>query len=84
MKKCENVRDEMLKRSYEIELKIGANGKAFGSITKQEILVCLNKAGFKLDKKQIMDFEPIKNHGNYKIGLQLMKEVKFEINLIVK
>jgi len=84
IKRYEKIRDEMLKNNYEIVLKIGANGKAFGSITKQEILVCLSNAGFKLDKKQIMDFEPIKCHGNYKIGLQLMKEVKFEINLTVK
>ena len=84
VKKCEALRDEILKKDYEIILKIGANGKAFGSITKQEILVCLANAGFKLDKKQILDFEPIKTHGNYKIGLQLMKEVKFQINVTVK
>lgn len=84
VKKCEKIRDEMLKQTYEIALKLGANGKAFGSITKQEVMVCLNNKGYKVDKKQILDFEPIRTHGNYKIGVQLMKEVKFEIELIVK
>ena len=84
VKKCEKIRDEMMKKSYEITLKLGANGKAFGSITKQEVMVCLNNAGFKVDKKQIIDFEPIRCHGNYKIGIQLMKEVKFEVDLIIK
>jgi len=84
VKKCELLRDEMKKKVYEITLKIGANGKAFGSITKQEVMVCVNNAGFKVDKKQILDFEPIKTHGNYKIGIQLMKEVKFEIEVVVK
>lgn len=84
VKKCEAVRDEMVKKTFACELKIGANGKAFGSITKQEVMVCINKAGFKVEKKQILDFEPIRSHGEYEIGIQLMKEVKFKIKLIVK
>ena len=84
VKKCEQIRDEMKKVNFELTLKLGANGKAFGSITKQEVMVCLNNAGFKVDKKQILDFEPIRAHGSYTIGVQLMKEVKFEIQLTVK
>ena len=84
VKKCEKIRDDMLKTKFETTLKLGANGKAFGSITKQEIMVCLNNSGFKVDKKQIMDFEPIRAHGSYKIGIQLMKEVKFEVEVMVK
>ena len=84
VKRCEDVRDEMIKKPFVCELKIGANGKAFGSITKQEILVAINKAGFKVEKKQINDFEPIRSHGEYEIGIQLMKEVKFKVKVIVK
>lgn len=84
VKKCEQIRDEMVKKAFVCELKIGANGKAFGSITKQEVMVCINNVGFKVEKKQILDFEPIRSHGEYEIGIQLMKEVKFKIKLIVK
>ena len=84
VKRCECVRDEMVKKPFVCELKIGANGKAFGSITKQEILVAINKAGFKVEKRQIDDFEPIRGHGEYEIGIQLMKEVKFKVKVIVK
>ena len=84
VKRCEKIRDEMKARSFEMTLKIGANGKAFGSISKQEVMTCLNKAGFDVAKTQIKDFEPIKAVGNYIISIQLMKEVKFDINLIVK
>ena len=84
VKKCEKIRDEMLKHSFEITLKVGANGKAFGSITKQEIINCLEKYGFKVTKTQIKDFEPIRTLGKYTIGIQLLKEVKFDINVEIK
>lgn len=84
VKKCEKIRDDMQKHTFEITLKVGANGKAFGSITKQEIINCLEKNGYKVSKTQIKDFEPIRTLGKYTIGLQLMKEVKFDINVVVK
>lgn len=84
VKKCEKIRDDMQSKTFEITLKVGANGKAFGSITKQEIMVCLNKNGYNVSKTQIKDFEPIRSLGTYTIGLQLMKEVKFDIKVIVK
>lgn len=83
VKKCEAVRDEMKKQNFVISLKVGANGKAFGSITKQEIMTCLNNAGFDVKKTQIKDFDPIKSLGNYTINIELMKEVKFDINIKV-
>ena len=84
VKRCEQIRDEILKKDYVITLKLGANGKAFGSITKQEVMNCINAQGFNVDKKQIGDFEPIKSHGEYKINIALMKEVKFTITVVVK
>ena len=64
---------------YNFELKVGANGKAFGSITKQEILQALNADGIKIEKNQIKDFPSIKGVGQYKITLQLIKEVAVDI-----
>lgn len=84
VKKCEKIRDDMQKHTFEITLKVGANGKAFGSITKQEIMNCLEKYGYKVAKTQIKDFDPIRALGKYTIGIQLMKEVKFDINVVVK
>lgn len=84
VKRNEQLRDEILKHKYEITLKVGANGKAFGSITKQEVLNCLQNQGFKLDKKQIADFEPIRTLGTFTVNIQLMKEVKFNITVVVK
>ncbi len=64
---------------YPFTLNVGANGKAFGSITKQEILTALNADGIKIEKNQIKDFPTIKGVGDYKITLQLIKEVSVDI-----
>ena len=60
---------------YPFTLNVGANGKAFGSITKQEILTALNADGIKIEK----NFPTIKGVGDYKITLQLIKEVSVDI-----
>ena len=66
-------------KSYSFILNVGANGKAFGSITKTEILNALNTDGIKLEKNQIKDFPSIKSVGDYKITLQFIKEVSVDI-----
>jgi len=66
-------------KKYFFTLNVGANGKAFGSITKTEILNALNSDGIKLEKNQIKDFPSIKAVGEYKITIQFIKEVSVEI-----
>ena len=71
--------EKIKNKRYSFTLNVGANGKAFGSITKQEILSALNADGIKIEKNQIKDFPSIKAVGEYKITLQLIKEVSVDI-----
>lgn len=86
VKEYQALANKIKNKVYTFELKVGANGKAFGSITKQEILQALNADGIKLEKNQIKDFPTIKGVGEYKITLQLIKEVSVDIiaNVIIK
>ena len=68
---------------FDFELSVGANGKAFGSISKQDVVAKLNSMGIKIDKNQIKDFDAIKGIGEYTITLQLIKEVSVDIKLNV-
>lgn len=70
-------------KKYNFTLSVGANGKAFGSVTKQDVLTTLNNEGFKIEKGMIKDFPPIKAVGQYKVTIQLIKEVSVEIILNV-
>ena len=75
--------DKIRNKRYNFTLNVGANGKAFGSITKQEIVSALANDGIKIEKNQIKDFPSIKTVGEYKITLQLIKEVSVDIFAVV-
>ena len=53
-----------------IAVKVGANGKLFGSVTSNEIAAELSRAGFVVDKKNIVLGEPVKSIGSYKIKVK--------------
>ena len=79
VKSYQVIADKIRNKKYNFILNVGANGKAFGSITKTEILNALNADGVKLEKNQIKDFPSIKSVGEYKITIQFIKEVSVDI-----
>ena len=79
VKEFQAIADRIKNKAYNFTLSVGANGKAFGSITKQEIMSALSNDGINIDKNQIKDFPSIKAVGQYKITLQLIKEVSVDI-----
>lgn len=83
VKEYQAVADSLKNKVLTIGLKFGANGKAFGSITKQEVFNKLVELKVPADKKMILDFEPIKSTGEYTITIQFMKEVKCEVKVDV-
>ena len=83
VKKYQAIADSLKDKTITVGLKFGANGKAFGSITKQEVFNKLVELNIPAEKKMILDFEPIKTIGDYKVTIQFMKEVKCEIKVQV-
>lgn len=79
VKSYQEIANRIRNKTYNFTLNVGANGKAFGSITKTEILNALSADGIKLEKNQIKDFPSIKTVGAYKISIQFIKEVSVEI-----
>ena len=79
VKSYQDIANRIRNKQYNFILNVGANGKAFGSITKTEILNALNSDGVKLEKNQIKDFPSIKGVGEYKITIQFIKEVSVDI-----
>ena len=79
VKDYQNIANRIRNKSYQFTLNVGSNGKAFGSITKQEIVTALAADGVKVEKNQIKDFPSIKAVGEYKISIQFIKEVSVDI-----
>jgi large subunit ribosomal protein L9 len=81
---AEQVKDKIQGKEFKIQAKAGKDGKLYGSVTKQDIAALLEKEGYLIDKK-IMDVEEhIREIGSYEIQLNLHKDVKAYINLIVE
>ena len=79
VKEYQAIADKIRNKKYDFKLNVGANGKAFGSITKQEIVNALKADNIIIEKNNVKDFPSIKMVGQYKITLQFIKEVSVDI-----
>ena len=67
----------------EFQVRVGEEGKLFGSVTNVDIAGRLEEQGFKLDRRKIELKEPIKQLGEYEVTLRLHREVKAQIRVKV-
>ena len=76
--------DEIGNKTVVVRLKMGAEDKAFGSITNQDVAVAL-KAQHRvdIDRHKIDVKEPIKTLGEHQVPLRLHRDVTAHVNLIV-
>jgi large subunit ribosomal protein L9 len=76
--------DEISNKTVVVRLKVGAEDKAFGSITNQDVAAAL-KAQHRvdIDRHKIEIKEPIKTLGEHQVPLRLHRDVTAHVNLIV-
>ncbi len=76
--------DEIGNKTVVVRLRIGEEGKAFGSVTSSDIAAALAaQHQVELDRHRIDLREPIKTLGEHQVTLKLHREVDAAINLIV-
>ena len=87
--KAESVKamQELAKKLKGIEvpvaIKVGENGKAFGSVTTAQIAEALLAQGYDIDKKKIVIKEQFKNVGTYDAEIKLMEGISAKIHVNV-
>lgn len=64
-------------------IKMGIDGKSFGSITSQDMVELLNKDGIDINKKNIVLEEAIKQPGVYDIKVHLGESIDAVFKLVV-
>jgi len=75
--------DEIGNKTVVVRLKVGAEDKAFGSITNQDVATALKaQHRVEIDRHKI-DMEPIKTLGEHQVQLRLHRDVSAHVNLIV-
>jgi large subunit ribosomal protein L9 len=89
-KQREEIIDSAKKIAIKIEaskfiakVKVGENGKIFGSISNTNIVDICKNAGFKIKKRDVLLSRNIKEIGNHVINVRLHPEIIAKINLFV-
>jgi large subunit ribosomal protein L9 len=65
------------------EVKVGEEEKLYGSVTASDIQRKLEELGIKVDKRKIDLAEPIRELGEYKVGIKIHPEVRPEVLVTV-
>src|SRR5438445_249827 len=78
------VADEIDNKTVVARLKVGAEDKAFGSITNQDIAGALKaQHRVEIDRHKIDMKEPIRTLGEHQVSLKLHRDVAARVNVIV-
>ena len=76
--------DEIHNKTVVVRLKVGAEDKAFGSITNQDIAAALKaQHRVEIDRHKIDMKEPIRTLGEHQVALKLHRDVDAHVNVIV-
>jgi large subunit ribosomal protein L9 len=81
---AQGVADDIDNKTVVVRLKVGAEDKAFGSITNQDIAAALKaQHRVEIDRHKIDMKEPIKTLGEHQVALKLHRDVSAHVNVIV-
>ncbi|WMN06876.1 50S ribosomal protein L9 [Marivirga arenosa] len=83
-KDAEEIAQKIGDLTLNIKTKAGESGKIFGAVTTLQIADALKEKGFDIDRKKIAISGDIKQLGEYSANIDLHKEVKKEISLVVE
>ena len=74
---------EANKKKITFEVKVGEEQKLYGSITASDIQRKLEELGIKVDKRKIDLSEPIRELGDFQVGIKIHPDVRPEVRVTV-
>ncbi len=83
LKKSQEIASNLDGTEVSIMVKVGESDQLFESINSQKIADKLKEMGFDVKKSQVKLEEPIKELGEYPIGISLEHNLEAEIKLII-
>ena len=72
---------ELEDRYFDFHVRSGKDGKVFGSVSTKQIAEELAKQGIQIDKKKIVDSQPVASLGVTKVKVELYRGVVGTINV---
>ena len=83
MRQAQTVGDQLNGVSLVIPMKVGEEGKLFGSVTNIHIEKALRAKGLNVDRRKIQLAEPIKNAGDYNVPVRLSADLTVPLKVSV-
>ena len=83
LKANKELREKLEGTEVTIQVKGGASGKFFGSVTNKEIADKLSQLGFDIEKKKILLSSNIKSAGSYPVSVRISAEETAKITVTV-
>ncbi|MDR1104064.1 MAG: 50S ribosomal protein L9 [Endomicrobium sp.] len=80
---AKEVASKMEAAEFTVKVKIGENGKIFGSVTPANLSKIFEEKGFEVNKRDILLSDNIKEVGNYEVNVRLHPEVVVKVKLAV-
>lgn len=70
-KNADKLTAQLADKTIVITKRVGEENRLFGSVTNADVALALEEAGIKLDKKNIILKNPIKEIGEYKVNVKV-------------
>jgi large subunit ribosomal protein L9 len=83
MRQAQTVGNQLNGVSLVIPMKVGEEGKLFGSVTNIHIEKALKAKGLTVDRRKIQLAEPIKSAGDYDVPVRLSADVTVPLKVSV-
>ena len=82
-KEAHGISETLSRVSLEFAVKVGEEGRLFGSVTNMDIEKALKEKGFEVERRRIVLHDPIKQVGDYEVPIRLRPEVTPSIKVKV-
>lgn len=79
-----DIKKQLEDRLFSFKVKTGTNDKVFGKVSTKQISAELKKAGYAIDKKNIILDSDLSTLGVYEVVISLHKKVNFKIRIELK
>lgn len=80
-KQAESLKKELETKEFKFKVKSGKEGRVFGSVSTKQIAEEMAKAGYKIDKRKIIDTQPVQSLGYTNVRIELYKGVIGQIRV---
>ena len=78
------LKSELEKQEIIFNMKSGADGRTFGTVSTKQIAEKLNELNYKIDKKQIIIDNPLNVLGTHLVNINLHKKVNCQLKVVLK